>query len=579
MRSFRLERARDPTRASEPRNVEIHRTNFRGDPRIVGLVLAAVFLSESGATAFEALKDLLARDRAGARSRGAPAAHRPAPRRELGERRARAHLAAGTGRTRAPTAGTRNVCLSREQCLHLAASAIRGRAGSPVHVDAQLKGAFRRIPIGAFKVGTVVSERRAGRRPRRRGRSAHRPARLDPRRADPELRRPAAPLPRAASSGVLGVFVRVRLDAVGASTSCASLASHAAAAIAERARVRRDRAPAARGSQRENEYLREVVTSHDDFTTIVGSSPAIYHVKRQIDLVAPTDATRARLRRVGDRQGARRRGHPPAQPALRRDVHPRQLRGHPARALRERVLRPRQGRLLRARCAIAWAASRRRTAARSSSTRSARSRSTCRASCCACCRKGAFERVGETRSRRADVRIVAATNRELTREVTQGRFRQDLFYRLNVFPIEMPALRERREDVALIAVHLVAEICRRMHREPLALGPDAARASSRRTTGPGTCASSRNVLERAVISTPHSAARLTLAADRRRGEPRARGGVAERAGEAAAPVRAAPRPSSRRPTCGASRRRTCSPLSRRREAASTGAAAPPICSA
>ena len=123
--------------------------------------------------------------------------------------------------------------------------------------------------------------------------------------------------------------------------------------------------------------------------------------------------------------------------------------------------------------------------------------------------EGVFERVGETRSRQADVRIVAATNRELTREVAQGRFRQDLFYRLNVFPIEMPALRERREDVALIAVHLVAEICRRMHRESLGLGPEEL-AELEAYDWPGNVRELRNVLERAVISTPHSATRLTL---------------------------------------------------------------------
>ncbi len=118
--------------------------------------------------------------------------------------------------------------------------------------------------------------------------------------------------------------------------------------------------------------------------------------------------------------------------------------------------------------------------------------------------------MGETRSRQADVRIVAATNRELTREVAQGRFRQDLYYRLNVFPIEMPALRERREDVALIAVHLVAEICRpNAPRAACALGPDEL-AELEAYDWPGNVRELRNVLERAVISTPHTASRLVL---------------------------------------------------------------------
>src|SRR5262249_40792006 len=75
-----------------------------------------------------------------------------------------------------------------------------------------------------------------------------------------------------------------------------------------------------------------------------------------------------------------------------------------------------------------------------------------------------FERVGETRPRKIDVRIVASTNRNLAEEVEGGKFRVDLFYRLNVFPIESPPLRERQEDIPLLAEHFVQAATRRLRR-------------------------------------------------------------------------------------------------------------------
>jgi formate hydrogenlyase transcriptional activator len=75
-----------------------------------------------------------------------------------------------------------------------------------------------------------------------------------------------------------------------------------------------------------------------------------------------------------------------------------------------------------------------------------------------------LERIGDTRTRKVNVRIIAATNRDLTKEVDEGRFRQDLFYRLRVFPIEVPPLRERREDIAPLAAHFIRQSARRISR-------------------------------------------------------------------------------------------------------------------
>ena len=71
--------------------------------------------------------------------------------------------------------------------------------------------------------------------------------------------------------------------------------------------------------------------------------------------------------------------------------------------------------------------------------------------------EGEFERLGGTVSHRVDVRLVTATNRDVEAEVREGRFRQDLFYRLNVFPIQLPPLRERPEDIPLLATHFLQQ--------------------------------------------------------------------------------------------------------------------------
>jgi PAS domain S-box-containing protein len=109
-----------------------------------------------------------------------------------------------------------------------------------------------------------------------------------------------------------------------------------------------------------------------------------------------------------------------------------------------------------------------------------------------------IERVGDTRTRKINVRIVAATNRDLKREVEAGRFRQDLFYRLGVFPLEIPPLRERREDIAKLAAHFVRLTARKMNRTLPAL----TKAQADQLTAhdwPGNIRELQNVVERAVI--------------------------------------------------------------------------------
>jgi DNA-binding NtrC family response regulator len=111
-----------------------------------------------------------------------------------------------------------------------------------------------------------------------------------------------------------------------------------------------------------------------------------------------------------------------------------------------------------------------------------------------------FERVGSGRTQRADVRLVAATNRDLAAMVAAGEFRSDLYFRLAVFPIELPPLRERASDIPLLARHLLAGIARRHRREPPLL-PDEAAELLAALPWPGNVRELGNVLERALILT------------------------------------------------------------------------------
>jgi transcriptional regulator with GAF, ATPase, and Fis domain len=486
-------------------------SNLRDRPRNVA-TLVFVFLSDSGADAFDAFKGLLLEI---AQERELDALL-PLIVRRVAESSDDVALARiwllGPGDS-CGTCKNRAACVSQEECLHLVASAVRPRGGEAI-VDARPEGAFRRIPVGAFKVGKVLASRSA--------------LVVADATTDPHIKRPdwireegiksfaGQPLLyREQVLGVIGTFLRVTLTQQGVD-SLRLLANHAAAAIAG-ARAFDEIARLKQRLEMENEYLREQVTSRES-SPIVGSSPAVLQLNRQIELVAPTDASVLIVGESGTgkdlvAEAIHRRSRRAARPLIRvncaaipRDLYESEFFGHKrgsfSGALQDRIGRfaaadggtlfldevgeiplDLQGKLLRV------------------------------------LQEGTFERVGETHSRKADVRIVAATNRDLPREVDEGRFRRDLYYRLNVFPIETEALRERRDDIAPIALHLIGEICRRMRRPQLALSSEQVTDLESREW-PGNVRELRNYLERAIIGTAMDATLVELPSRRSERPPR-----------------------------------------------------------
>jgi formate hydrogenlyase transcriptional activator len=123
--------------------------------------------------------------------------------------------------------------------------------------------------------------------------------------------------------------------------------------------------------------------------------------------------------------------------------------------------------------------------------------------------EGEFERLGSPRTIRVDVRVIAATSRDLQRAVREGKFREDLFYRLNIFPIMIPALRERPEDIPALTWHFVSELGQRMGRSTESIHGSTMEAF-KKYPWPGNVRELRNIIERFLITSTDSVFRAEL---------------------------------------------------------------------
>jgi transcriptional regulator with GAF, ATPase, and Fis domain len=117
--------------------------------------------------------------------------------------------------------------------------------------------------------------------------------------------------------------------------------------------------------------------------------------------------------------------------------------------------------------------------------------------------EGELERVGDSQTRRVDVRVIAATHDDLCQAVKEGRFRADLYYRLNVYPVRIPALRERQEDIPLLIEHFLEKMHASYQKKTLGLS-DRASEACQRYEWPGNIRELENLIERGVIITENN---------------------------------------------------------------------------
>ena len=246
-----------------------------------------------------------------------------------------------------------------------------------------------------------------------------------------------------------------------------------------------------------NAYLREEIRSEHNFGDIIGESPALRKVMQQIQVVAPTDASvlvtgesgtgkELVARAVHDHSA--RKGHALIKlncSAVPEALFESEFFGHVKGAFTG-ALRDKPGRFELADGGTLFL------------DEIGEVPLAMQAKLLRVLQEQELERIGDTRTRKVNVRIIAATNRDLKKEIDAGRFRQDLFYRLSVFPIEVPPLRERREDIPWLATHFLAQSARRMNR-PVPRISQTALSALGAHDWPGNVRELQNTIERAII--------------------------------------------------------------------------------
>jgi transcriptional regulator with GAF, ATPase, and Fis domain len=355
---------------------------------------------------------------------------------------------------------------------------------------------FRRFPLGVRKIGKIASTGAPIEIPD----IGNRPDVLaDPDWAQAEGIRALGGQPlihQGEVLGVLAVFTRACLGEENL-TWMRMIADHAAAAIAN-ARAFEEISHLKEQLELERDYLREEVLEAHEFGDMVGDSPSFKNVLRQIELVAPTNASVLVLGESGTgKELVAREIHRHSQrqdkPLVRvncasipAELYESEFFGHVKGAFTGAVS-DRAGRFELADGGTLFLdeVGEIPLALQSKLLR--------------VLQEGEFERVGDEQTHRVDVRIIAATNQDLKKDIEANRFREDLYYRLNVFPIEVAPLRQRKEDIAALAAHFVELSARKLNR-PRPRLTQANVLTLERYGWPGNIRELQNVIERAVIT-------------------------------------------------------------------------------
>ena len=255
--------------------------------------------------------------------------------------------------------------------------------------------------------------------------------------------------------------------------------------------------------EQQNEYLQEEISQENQYHEIVGNSPAILQIIEKIKVVAPTDAnvmiygesgTGKELIARAIHQSSHRKQHPLIRvncAAIPSELFESEFFGHVKGAFTGAV-RDRAGRFELADQGTLFL------------DEIGEIPLELQSKLLRVLQEGTFERIGEEKTRQVDVRIIAATNRKLKEEVKLKNFREDLYFRLNVFPIHSPALRERKEDIPLLVSHFTKLISEN-RKVPYLPFSQKHILELQYYDWPGNIRELQNVLERALITAKHGA--------------------------------------------------------------------------